>query len=136
MLLLKLKEPFDQVFVGLRLENPLTGESTIVDAKIDTGSIITLIPMSVVSGMGFEVLGEEDYTAANNTLIHTYVIQSIASLSAEDVFDVPVHVCKERSDIALVGMDILKKCNYAQWHEWNDDDEHSLNFKLEIAEKD
>lgn len=43
MLRLKLKEECDQVFLGLSLENPLTGENTTVDAKIDTGAVVTVI---------------------------------------------------------------------------------------------
>lgn len=42
MLQLKLKDPYEAVFLGLRLKNPSTGESTIVDAKIDTGATVTL----------------------------------------------------------------------------------------------
>lgn len=92
--------------------------------------------MSFVSNMGFEIMGEGDYTTANGTPLHTFIVQANVALSDEDVFDVPIHICKERTDVALIGMDILQKCNFSHWHEWDQDDVHSLNFKLEIAIKD
>lgn len=47
------------------LENQLTGKKNTVDAKIDTGAVITLIPMHLVSNMGLEIVGETDLAMAN-----------------------------------------------------------------------
>lgn len=89
--------------------------------------------MSFVSNMGFEIIGEGDYTAANGTPLHTYVVEATVALSDEDVLEVPIHVCKDRTNVALIGMDILQKCNYAQWHEWKEG-EHILHFEIELIE--
>ncbi len=70
---IEVKNPYEAVFVGLRLENPSTGESTIVDAKIDAGATVTLVPMSMVSDLALEVIGEADFAAANGGVIHTYI---------------------------------------------------------------
>lgn len=133
MLRLKLKEECDQVFLGLSLENPSTGENTTVDAKIDTGAAVTLIPMHVVSDMGLEVIGETDLAMANGDMLHAYISVVTVSLSGDDTFEIPVYICKSRNDLALIGMDILRQCNYAQWHEWKEG-KHSLLFEIELAE--
>ena len=90
--------------------------------------------MSLVSNMGLEVFGEDDLSMANGDLLHTYVAMCDVALSEEDTFDVPIHICKSSSDLALIGMDILSQCNYSQWHEWQNK-EHAVNFTLEIAQK-
>lgn len=133
MLQLKLKDPYEAVFVGLRLENPSTGESTIVDAKIDTGATVTLVPMSMVNDLALEVIGEADFAAANGGIIHTYIAHVKASLSDDDTFDVPIYIHKSEREVAFVGMDILQLCNYAQWHE-GVGQEHSIFFKIESVE--
>lgn len=96
MIQLKLKEGFAQVFVRLSLENPSTGARNIVDAKIDTGAIVTIIPMDCVSGMGFEIVGESEFTAANGEPLHTYVTNAILSLSDEDELETPNLSCQEQ----------------------------------------
>lgn len=133
MLQLKLKDPYEAVFVGLRLENPSTGESTILDAKIDTGATVTLVPMSMVSDLALEVIGEADFAAANGGVIHTYIAYAKVSLSEDDTFDVPIYIHKSEREVAFIGMDILQFCNYAQWHE-GVGLEHSIFFKIESVE--
>lgn len=134
MLRLKFKEECDQVFLGLSLENPLTGESITVDAKVDTGAAVTLIPMHAVSDMTLEVIGETDLAMANGDMLHAYISVAVVSLSGDDTFELPVYICKSNNDLALIGMDILRQCNYAQWHEWKEG-EHSLYFEIELAER-
>lgn len=133
MLRLKLKEGFGQVFVGLNVENPLTGKSITVDAKIDTGAEVTLIPMQVVSDMGLEVIGETELMAANGSGIHAFIANVILSLAGMDSFELPVYIGKMNAGIALIGMDVLSQCNYSQQHEWSNG-EHYINFEIELAE--
>lgn len=133
MLRLKLSEECNQVYVRMGLENQLTGKKNTVDAKIDTGAVITLIPMHLVSNMEFEVVGETDLAMANSDKIHAYIVMAVVSLSDEDAFELPVYICKSKNDLALIGMDILRQCNYAQWHEWKEG-EHSMHFEIELAE--
>ena len=58
------------------------------------------------------------------------------SFSDEDSIDTPIYVCDTESGIALLGMDILRLCNFSQWHEW-EEKEHSVFFEMElIAEED
>lgn len=133
MLRLKLREEFDQVLVCLSLENPLTGARNILDAKIDTGAVVTLVPMHLVSEMGLEVIGETDLVMANGSVQHAYVALALVVLSDEDIFEIPVYVCKAKTDVALIGMDILHQCNYSQQHEWSNG-EHYINFEIELAE--
>ena len=47
MLRLKLSAPYEQVYVFISLENPLTGQVRTIDAKVDTGAAVTVIPKSV-----------------------------------------------------------------------------------------
>lgn len=122
------------MFLGLSLENPLTGESITVDAKVDTGAAVTLIPMHAVSDMALEVIGETDLAMANGDMLHAYISVAVVSLSGDDTFELPVYICKSNNDLALIGMDILRQCNYAQWHEWKEG-EHSLYFEIELAER-
>lgn len=121
------------MFLGLSLENPSTGENTTVDAKIDTGAVVTLIPMHAVSDLGLEVIGETDLAMANGDMLHAYISVVTASWTGNDKFEIPIYICKSKNDFALIGMDILKHCNYAQWHEWKEG-EHSLYFEIELAE--
>lgn len=134
MLQLKLSEPFDRVFVRLGLENPSTGVRNIVDAKVDTGAIVTTVPMEFVEALHLEVLGECNLAMADGSPLHTYVCLCNVSFSDEDTIEVPIHVCKSSTGIALIGMDILQFCNYTQWHEWDDNKIHSINFKIELLD--
>jgi hypothetical protein len=36
------------VYVFISLENPLTGQTRTIDAKVDTGAAVTVIPKNVV----------------------------------------------------------------------------------------
>ena len=134
MIRLKLKEPCDRVFIGASLVNPSTGESITVDAKIDTGAVVSVFPMSMVSNMGLEVIGERDFVVANGSILHAYVVECTISFSDDDAFDMPLHICNSHTDTGLIGMDILSQCNYSQWHEWKNN-EHSINFMLETAQE-
>ena len=135
MIQLKLKEGCAQVFVRLSLENPSTGARNIVDAKIDTGAIVTIIPMDCVSGMGFEIVGESVFTAANGEPLHTYVTNAILSLSDEDELETPIYLVKNNSSLPLIGMDFLSQCNFAQWHE-SENGAHTLHFEIETFKEE
>lgn len=89
--------------------------------------------MHAVSDMGLEVIGETDLSMANGDILHAYISVVTASLSGDDVFEIPIYICKSNNDLALIGMDILRQCNYAQWHKWKEG-EHSLHFEIELAE--
>lgn len=39
------------MFLGATLENPSTGENITVDAKIDTGAVVTVVPIHLIDGM-------------------------------------------------------------------------------------
>lgn len=134
MLRLKLSEPYAQVFVRLGLENPSTGARNIVDAKIDTGAVVTTVPMEFVTDLGLEVIGERTLAMADGSPLHAYVCLCDVSISDEDVIEVPIHVCKSTTGVALIGMDILHYCNFAQWHEWDDKNSHSIRFEIELLD--
>lgn len=121
------------MYVRLGLENPSTGVKNTIDAKIDTGAAVTLVPMSMVNDLALEVIGEADFAAANGGIIHTYIAYAIASLSEDDTFDVPIYIHKSEREVAFIGMDIIQLCNYAQWHE-GEGQEHSIFFKIESVE--
>ena len=55
----------------------------------------------------------------------------VHSFSDEDSIDTPIYVCDTESGVALLGMDVLKLCNFSQWHEW-EKDEHSVYFEIEL----
>lgn len=133
MIRLKLNDPCEAVYVFSSLENPLTGQTRTIDAKIDTGATVSLFPVSSVSDMGLEIIGETELLMANGSSLRAYIAIAIVMLSEEDAFEVPIHICKSERDIALIGMDILGQCNYSQWHEWKDNT-HSINFSLEVAQ--
>lgn len=134
MLQLRLEEPFNQVFVGLRLENPLTGESTIVDAKIDTGAVVTTVPKEYVEDFGLEILDTRTLRMANGMSIPAYVCLCDVSLTDEEVVQLPIHVVDSTAGYALVGMDFLQLCDYAQWHE-KKDGKTVINFKVELYDE-
>lgn len=132
---LKLSEPYDQVFVGVRVENPLTGESTIVDAKIDTGAAVTVIPFHMLDGLGLEILGEHQLSMANGDPLPATVCLCNLSLSDDDILEMPIYAIQSFANIALIGMDILHQCNFSYWHEFNDG-KHTINFKIELYDID
>ena len=135
MLRLKLSAPFEQVYVYISLENPLTGQKRTIDAKVDTGAAVTVIPKSVVQGLGLPVLGNCCFTMVDGTPLTTEAQMCRLSFSDEDTIEVPVYVCDSESGVALLGMDVLRLCNFAQWHEWSDD-EHSVYFQMELISED
>ena len=57
------------------------------------------------------------------------------SFSDEDTIDTPIYVCDSDSGVALLGMDVLRFCNFAQWHEWSDE-EHSVYFEMELINEE
>ena len=136
MLRLKLTAPYEQVYVYISLENPLTGQVRTIDAKIDTGAAVTIIPKEVVEGLGLPSLGNWDFSMVDGTPLSTEAFMCRLSFSDEDSIDTPIYVCDTESGIALLGMDILRLCNFSQWHEW-EEKEHSVFFEMElIAEED
>lgn len=136
MLRLKLDAPYEQVYVYISLENPLTGQVRTIDAKIDTGAAVTIIPKEVVEGLGLPSLGNWDFSMVDGTPLSTEAFMCRLSFSDEDSIDTPIYVCDTESGVALLGMDILRLCNFSQWHEW-EEKEHSVFFEMElIAEED
>ena len=131
MLRLKLSAPFEQVYVYISLENPLTGQKRTIDAKVDTGAAVTVIPKSDVEGLGLPVLRNCRFTMADGTPLMTEAQMCRLSFSDEDTIDTPIYVCDSESGVALLGMDVLRLCNYAQWHEWSEE-EHSVYFEMEL----
>lgn len=131
MLRLKLSAPYEQVYVFISLENPLTGQKHTIDAKIDTGAAVTVIPKSAVKGLELPSLGTCTFTMVDGTPLKTEAQMCRLGLSDEDTIETPIYVCDSESGVALLGMDVLRLCNFAQWHEWSDD-EHSVYFELEL----
>lgn len=131
MLRLKLDAPYEQVYVCISLENPSTGQKLTIDAKIDTGAAVTVIPRTVVKGLGLPSLGNCGFTMVDGTPLMTEAQMCRLSFSDEDTIDTPIYVCDSESGVALLGMDVLRLCNFAQWHEWSGD-EHSVYFEMEL----
>ena len=131
MLRLKLTEPFEQVYVYISLENPLTGQVRTIDAKVDTGAAVTIIPKDVIEGLNLPSLGNWDFSMVDGTPLSTEAFMCRLSFSDEDSIDTPNYVCDKESGVALLGMDVLKLCNFSQWHEW-EKDEHSVYFEIEL----
>lgn len=132
MLRLKLKEPYNQLFLGANLENPLTGENITADAKIDTGAVVTVVPIHLLDGMGLEILGERYLTTANGAQMHAIVCLCNVSLSDEDTFEMAIHAVKTETNNVLIGMDVLSQCDFALWHDYRDGDE-TIYFELQQA---
>lgn len=132
MLRLKLKEPYDQVFLGANLENPSTGENITVDAKIDTGAVVTVVPAHLIDGMGMEILGERELATADGSRMRAIVCLCNVSLSDEDTFEMAIHAVKTETSNVLIGMDILNQCDFALWHDYRDGDE-IIYFELQQA---
>ncbi len=115
----------------ISLENPLTGQVRTIDAKIDTGAAVTIIPKEVVEGLGLPSLGNWDFSMVDGTPLSTEAFMCRLSFSDEDSIDTPIYVCDTESGVALLGMDILRLCNFSQWHEW-EEKEHSVFFEMEL----
>jgi predicted aspartyl protease len=135
MLRLKLSAPYEQVYVYISLENPLTGQKLTIDAKVDTGAAVTVIPKPVVEGLELPSLGTCCFTMVDGTPLTTEAQMCRLSFSDEDTIDTPIYVCDSESGVALLGMDVLRLCNFAQWHEWSNE-EHSVYFELELVSED
>jgi predicted aspartyl protease len=135
MLRLKLSAPYEQVYVYISLENPLTGQKRTIDAKIDTGAAVTVIPKSVVEGLGLASLGSCCFTMVDGTPLKMDAQMCRLSFSNEDTIDTPIYVCDSEAGVALLGMDVLRLCNFSQWHEWSDND-HSVYFEMELVSED
>ena len=135
MLRLKLNAPYEQVYVCISLENPSTGQRLTIDAKVDTGAAVTIIPKSFLEGFGLPTLGKCEFTMVDGTPLMTEAKMCRLSFSEEDTIDTPVYVCDSESGVALLGMDVLRLCNFSQWHEWSDE-EHSVYFEMELIGDD
>ena len=135
MLRLKLSAPYEQVYVYISLENPLTGQKLTIDAKVDTGAAATIIPKRLAEGLSLPALGNCSFTMVDGTPLTTEARMCRLSFSDEDTIDTPIYVCDSDAGIALLGMDVLRLCNFAQWHEWSDD-EHSVYFQMELISED
>ena len=131
MLRLKLDAPYEQVYVYISLENPSTGLVRTIDAKIDTGAAVTIIPKDVVEGLDLPSLGNWDFSMVDGTPLSTEAFMCRLSFSEEDSIDTLIYVCDTESGVALLGMDILRLCNFSQWHEW-EEKEHSVFFEMEL----
>ena len=135
MLRLKLSAPYEQVYVYISLENPSTGQRLTIDAKVDTGAAVTVVPKSVVKELGLPSLGEGGFTMVDGTPLTMEALMCRLSFSDEDTIDTPIYACDTESGVALLGMDVLRLCNFAQWHEWSDDG-HSVYFEMELLGED
>lgn len=135
MLRLKLSAPYEQVYVCISLENPSTGQKLTIDAKVDTGAAVTVIPKSVADGLGLPSLGSCGFTMVDGSPLMTEAQMCRLSFSDEDTIDTPIYVCDSESGVALLGMDVLRLCNFAQWHEWSGD-EHSVCFEMELISEE
>ena len=51
--------------VAVRVANPKTGESVVVDAWVDTGAIYSVVPASVLDDLGIEKEERKAFTLAN-----------------------------------------------------------------------
>ena len=67
MLRLELSAPFEQVYVYISLENPSTGQVRTIDAKIDTGAAVTIIPRNVVDGLDLPSLGNWNFSMVDGS---------------------------------------------------------------------
>ena len=119
----------------ISLENPSTGQKRTIDAKIDTGAAVTVIPKTVVEGLGLPSLGNCSFTMVDGTPLTTEAQMCRLSFSDEDTIDTPIYVCDSEAGVALLGMDVLRLCNYAQWHEWSEK-EHSVYFEMELISEE
>ena len=135
MLRLKLSAPYEQVYVYISLENPLTGQMRTIDAKVDTGAAVTVIPKTVVEGLDLPSLGNCSFTMVDGTPLKTEALMCRLSFSDEDTIETPIYVCDTESGVALLGMDVLRLCNFSQRHEWADDG-HSVYFEMELISED
>lgn len=132
MLRLELSAPFEQVYVYISLENPLTGQVRTIDAKIDTGAAVTIIPRNVVEDLDLPSLGNWNFSMVDGSPLQTEALMCRLSFSDEDTVDTPIYVCDTESGVALLGMDVLRLCNFSQRHEWAQDGVHSVFFELEL----
>ena len=84
MLRLKLSAPYEQVYVYISLKNPLTGQTRTIDAKVDTGAAVTVIPKNVVNGLELPSLGSCSFTMVDGTPLTTEAQMCRLSFSDED----------------------------------------------------
>ena len=119
------------MFIGVSLVNPSTGKNTIVDAKIDTGAVVSLFPMSSVSDMELDIIGEQELSMANGDILNAYICLCDVRLSDDDAFEMPIYVCKSKTDIALIGMDLLQQCDFSFTHEQTDVERY-IRFVLTV----
>lgn len=96
---------------------------------------MTVIPMSVVESLELPSLGNCSFTMVDGTPLMTEAQMCRLSFSDEDTIDTPIYVCDTEAGVALLGMDVLRLCNFAQWHEWTDE-EHSVYFEMELINED
>lgn len=115
----------------ISLENPSTGQVRTIDAKVDTGAAVTIIPKTVVEGLDLPTLGNWTFSMVDGTPLTTEAQMCRLSFSDEDTIDTPIYVCDTESGVALLGMDVLRLCNFTQRHEWSDTG-HSVFFEIEL----
>ena len=123
------------MYVYISLENPSTGKKLTIDAKVDTGAAVTVIPKSAVESLDLPSLGNCSFTMVDGTPLTTEAQMCRLSFSDEDTIDTPIYVCNSESGVALLGMDVLRLCNFTQWHEWADE-EHSVYFQMELISEE
>ena len=119
----------------ISLENPSTGQVRTIDAKVDTGAAVTIIPKALVEDLGLPSLGHWNFSMVDGTPLRTEALMCRLSFSDEDTIDTPIYVCDTESGVALLGMDVLRLCNFAQRHEWSDSS-HSVYFEIELLGED
>ena len=92
MLRLKLTAPYEQVYVYISLENPSTGQVRTIDAKVDTGAAVTIIPKTVVEGLGLPSLGNWNFSMVDGSPLMTEALMCRLSFSEEDTIDTPLQL--------------------------------------------
>ena len=81
----------------------MTGQVRTIDAKVDTGAAVTIIPKDVIDGLELPSLGNWDFSMVDGTPLSTEAFMCRLSFSDEDSIDTPIYVCDTESGIVRNG---------------------------------
>lgn len=110
MLYVEFPAQCEAVYVSLVVENPLTGTKCTVDAKVDTGSPYTILPLEVKTMLELEEFCPETLECVDGSLFETSVCMARVILDdSGDSLDFPAHIALTNITMPLLGMDILRK---------------------------
>ena len=118
MLELPLIDRCDVIFVPSLLENPLTGQSCIVDAVWDTGSQRSAISVDAFRAIGL-VRGNVAHVQGSSGVSKGWETVCRVSLTEYDVWDVEMDVLPELPVHMVIGMDIISTGNFSLMYEEN-----------------